>query len=376
MKKNDILLKYIPTPKIYKIKDDPTYYNKSKRSKFLYDTFRKVIDINVKYRNQQLNLEYKTYEKGNKLKLRIIVILLFLIYIIIFSSQTIIDINTKSNIHYITMFYIIYFVLACVLLIYIRIRNKATSTFFFFLSRFLLICGFCIELYDNISNDILNVLITYSFTVSYIFFMSFKILEALLVCISILLLTFGVYYEKNKNMIDICTHFCSNPYLSINNLDHMNISCLCKKQIVIFLISLLSFTLICLSMKYYEIFYLKKKFLFRYKQKVNLAKQIEILHTMLPNFLVEYLLISDPKNDGIMVGKNISGEDRGIISVIFCDIDDFQNMVSTLQPHVLVETLDNLYLYFDKCIKYFNCIKIETVFESYLAASGLSEKKK
>ncbi|CAC9699208.1 guanylyl cyclase beta [Plasmodium sp. DRC-Itaito] len=373
--KNDILLKYIPTPKIYKIKDDPTYYNKSKRSKFLYDTFRKVIDINVKYRNQQLNLEYKTYEKGNKLKLRIIVILLFLIYIIIFSSQTIIDINIKSNIHYITMFYIIYFALACVLLIYIRIRNKGTSTFFFFLSRFLLICGFCIELYDNISNDILNVLITYSFTVSYIFFMSFKILEALLVCISILLLTFWAYYEKNKNMIDICTHFCSNPYLSINNLDHMNISCLCKKQIVIFFISLLSFTLICLSMKYYEIFYLKKKFLFRYKQKVNLAKQIEILHTMLPNFLVEYLLISDPKNDGIMVGKNISGEDRGIISVIFCDIDDFQNMVSTLQPHVLVETLDNLYLYFDKCIKYFNCIKIETVFESYLAASGLSEKK-
>ncbi|SOV18179.1 guanylyl cyclase beta [Plasmodium gaboni] len=373
--KNDLLLKHIPTPKIYKIKDDPTYYNKSKRSKFLYDTFRKVIDINVKYRNQQLNLEYKTYEKGNKLKLRIIVILLFVIYIIIFSSQTIIDINIKSNIHYITIFYIIYFVFSCVLLIYIRIRNKATSTFFFFLSRFLLICGFCIELYDNISNDILNVLITYSFTVSYIFFMSFKILEALLVCISILLLTFWVYYEKNKNMIDICTHFCSNPYLSINNLDHMNISCLCKKQIVIFLISLLSFTLICLSMKYYEIFYLKKKFLFRYKQKVNLAKQIEILHTMLPNFLVEYLLISDPKNDGIMVGKNISGEDRGIISVIFCDIDDFQNMVSTLQPHILVETLDNLYLYFDKCIKYFNCIKIETVFESYLAASGLSEKK-
>uniref|UniRef100_A0A8C9GDW6 Guanylyl cyclase, membrane-like n=1 Tax=Piliocolobus tephrosceles TaxID=591936 RepID=A0A8C9GDW6_9PRIM len=172
-----------------------------------------------------------------------------------------------------------------------------------------------------------------------------------------------------------CKEFCENPYLLYSNLEKNNISCICKKKFFIFLICIISFVFICWSMKHYEIYYLKKKFLLRYRQKVNLSKQTEILHTMLPSFIVEYLLKCGHKSDGIMVGKNMSGEDRGIVSIIFCDVDDFQTMVSTLEPNMLVQTLDNLYLYFDKCVKYFNCIKIETVFESYLSASGISEQK-
>ncbi|KJP87291.1 hypothetical protein AK88_03088 [Plasmodium fragile] len=370
--------KFIPTPKQYCIKDNNNaYYNRTKKTKFIYETFRKVIGINIKYRNQQLNLEYKTYEKRTKLKLRTIGIVLFAIFFIVFFVQALVSKQTKSltfSLNALTYFLILYYFLATVWMIYIRLRNRSNSTLFFFIGKLILLLGFIFELYDNVSNDIINMLIAYSFTVSYIFFLSFKILEGIIICAIVLVLTSWVYYEKNKKLGSMCTKFCENPYLSLQHLEEVNISCLCKQQIVTFLICILSFTFICLSMKYYEIYYLKKKFLFRYKQKVNLTKQIEILHTMLPSFLVEYLLISDPKADGIMVGKNISGEDRGIISVIFCDIDDFQSMVSTLEPHALVETLDNLYLYFDKCIKYFNCIKIETVFESYLAASGLSEK--
>ncbi|CRG93962.1 guanylyl cyclase beta, putative [Plasmodium gallinaceum] len=373
--KNKKLQKLIPSPNIYHIKDDNTYYNKSKKTRFIYNAFRKIIDINVKYRNQQLNLEYKTYEKRNKLKLRIIVIILFFIYFIIFFSQIITSKIIKYPIKCSSILTMVNYILATIILIYVRRRNKSNSTFFFFLAKILLIVGSFLELYDNINNNIINLLVAYSFTVTYIFFFSFKILEGLIICVVMLFIDIWVYYNKNMHISLGCLKFCDNPYLTRKNLEEVNVSCLCKQQIITFLICMLSFTLICLSMKYYEIYYLKKKFLFRYKQKVNLAKQIEILHTMLPSFLVEYLLISDPKADGIMVGKNISGEDRGIISVIFCDIDDFQNMVTTLQPQALVETLDNLYLYFDKCIKYFNCIKIETVFESYLAASGLNEKQ-
>ncbi|GAB67180.1 guanylyl cyclase [Plasmodium cynomolgi strain B] len=376
---NAKLTKFIPTPRQYSIRDDNTYYyNRTKKKKFIYETFRRIIGINIKYRNQQLNLEYKTYEKRTKLKLRTIGIVLFVIFFIIFFVQALVSKYMKKvriSINGLTYFLILYYFLATVWMIYIRLRNRSNSTLFFFIGKLVLIFGFIFELYDNVSNDIINMLIAYSFTISYIFFLSFKILEGIIICTFVLILTSWVYYDKNKMMGSMCTKFCENPYLSLHHLEEVNISCLCKQQVVTFLICTLSFTFICLSMKYYEIYYLKKKFLFRYKQKVNLTKQIEILHTMLPSFLVEYLLISDPKADGIMVGKNISGEDRGIISVIFCDIDDFQSMVSTLQPHALVETLDKLYLYFDKCIKYFNCIKIETVFESYLAASGLSEKQ-
>ncbi|EUD68693.1 guanylate cyclase, other [Plasmodium inui San Antonio 1] len=378
LERNATLTKFIPTPKQYSIREKNKYYNRTKKTKFIYETFRRVIGLNIKYRNQQLNLEYKTYEKRTKLKLRTIGIVLFVIFFIIFSVQAIVSKCTKeitNSLNSLTYFLILYYFLATVWMIYIRLRNRSNSTLFFFIGKMVLIFGFILELYDNVSNDMINMLIGYSFTVSYIFFLSFKILEEIIICTLLLVFTSWVYYRKNKMLSSMCTKFCENPYLSLHHLEEVNISCLCKQQVVTFLICILSFTFICLSMKYYEIYYLKKKFLFRYKQKVNLTKQIEILHTMLPSFLVEYLLISDPKADGIMVGKNISGEDRGIISVIFCDIDDFQSMVSTLEPHALVETLDNLYLYFDKCIKYFNCIKIETVFESYLAASGLSEKQ-
>eukprot|EP00366_Plasmodium_knowlesi_P003788 XP_002261285.1 guanylyl cyclase, putative [Plasmodium knowlesi strain H] len=378
IKGNVNLKKFIPTPKQYSIRDNNTYHSRTKKTKFIYETFRKVIGINIKYRNQQLNLEYKTYEKRNKLKLRTIGIVLFAIFFIMFFAQAVISKCTNSikfSLKTLTYFLILYYFFATVWMVFIRLRNRSNSTLFFFIGKLVLIFGFIFELYENVSNDIINMLVAYSFTVSYIFFLSFKILEGIIICTLVLVLTCWVYYEKNKTLGSMCAKFCEDPYLSLLHLQEVNISCLCKQQIVTFIICMLSFSFICLSMKYYEIYYLKKKFLFRYKQKVNLTKQIEILHTMLPSFLVEYLLISDPKADGIMVGKNISGEDRGIISVIFCDIDDFQSMVSTLQPHALVETLDNLYLYFDKCIKYFNCIKIETVFESYLAASGLSEKQ-
>ncbi|VTZ69357.1 guanylyl cyclase beta, putative [Plasmodium chabaudi chabaudi] len=367
--------KLAPIPKIYTIKEDNAYYGKSKKNKYIFDTLRKIIDIKIKYRNQQLNLEYKTYEKRNKLKIRIIILLLFIIFLVAFTIQIIISKSIEKNLHSLSYLTVIYYMVAILYLIKMLLLNKTNHTYFFIIGKLLLVLGFLLEMSENAVNNIINMLVTYSFTVCYIFFLSFKILDGLLMIITILFVSIWIYYHKNNRLSAMCTDFCDNPYASLDNLEYVNISCICKQQIFTFLICMLSFTLICLFMKYYEIYYLKKKFLTRYKQKVNLGKQIEILHTMLPSFLVEYLLVSDPKADGIMVGKNISGEDRGIISVIFCDIDDFQTMVSTLEAHTLVQTLDNLYLYFDKCIKYFNCIKIETVFESYLAASGLSEKK-
>lgn len=80
----------------------------------------------------------------------------------------------------------------------------------------------------------------------------------------------------------------------------------------------------------------------------------------------------------------IKAEDRGTVSVIFCDVYDFQNVVASVEPTHLVkvrygrlcetdsfQVLDSLFLCFDKCAEQFSCAKIETVFETYLAAAGL-----
>ncbi|KAK6589758.1 hypothetical protein RS030_198 [Cryptosporidium xiaoi] len=146
-------------------------------------------------------------------------------------------------------------------------------------------------------------------------------------------------------------------------------------------------------------------------------RQRQILYTMLPSFIVERLikyqhtnnsmynnkhyernssLLTDSlmnkkeqlldngciinNNYKIMSADNITKsvnyykngvEDRGIVSVLFCDIYDFQSIVEVLQPTKLVSLLDKFFLILDCLIDKYNCTKIETVFETYLIASCL-----
>ncbi|OEH77684.1 guanylate cyclase related protein [Cyclospora cayetanensis] len=59
------------------------------------------------------------------------------------------------------------------------------------------------------------------------------------------------------------------------------------------------------------------------------------------------------------------------LSVLFCDVADFHTLVCAFSlPQDLVKLLDALFLCFDKLSEQFQLVKIETVFETYLAAAG------
>eukprot|EP01054_Gregarina_sp_Poly1_P004165 Gregarina_sp_Poly_1__4164@NODE_227_length_11180_cov_37_243049_g201_i0_p2_GENE_NODE_227_length_11180_cov_37_243049_g201_i0NODE_227_length_11180_cov_37_243049_g201_i0_p2_ORF_typecomplete_len1198_score190_05Guanylate_cyc/PF00211_20/3_8e45Guanylate_cyc/PF00211_20/6_6e40DUF1053/PF06327_14/2_7e02DUF1053/PF06327_14/1_8e04DUF1053/PF06327_14/0_029HNOBA/PF07701_14/19HNOBA/PF07701_14/11Spo7/PF03907_13/13Spo7/PF03907_13/50_NODE_227_length_11180_cov_37_243049_g201_i03173910 len=113
----------------------------------------------------------------------------------------------------------------------------------------------------------------------------------------------------------------------------------------------------------------RKAFLLDYQVEKTRKKQTEILHTMLPAFVVEHMLNGPFNKNGVPVG--LKAEDRGTVSVVFCDVYDFQNIVASVAPTHLVKVLDSLFLCFDKCSERFDCTKIETVFETYLAAAGI-----
>eukprot|EP01053_Blabericola_migrator_P001475 Blabericola_migrator_1__1474@NODE_138_length_13121_cov_86_467826_g120_i0_p1_GENE_NODE_138_length_13121_cov_86_467826_g120_i0NODE_138_length_13121_cov_86_467826_g120_i0_p1_ORF_typecomplete_len3179_score561_38Guanylate_cyc/PF00211_20/1e43Guanylate_cyc/PF00211_20/4_8e38E1E2_ATPase/PF00122_20/1e21E1E2_ATPase/PF00122_20/1_8e04Hydrolase/PF00702_26/9Hydrolase/PF00702_26/7_2e17PhoLip_ATPase_C/PF16212_5/1_8e04PhoLip_ATPase_C/PF16212_5/5_1e10PhoLip_ATPase_C/PF16212_5/1_1e04PhoLip_ATPase_C/PF16212_5/3_6e03 len=113
----------------------------------------------------------------------------------------------------------------------------------------------------------------------------------------------------------------------------------------------------------------RKAFLLDYKVEGTRIRQTEILHTMLPPFVVEHMLNGPFNKNGVPVG--LKAEDRGTVSVLFCDVYDFQNLVASVAPTHLVKVLDSLFLCFDKCSERFRCAKIETVFETYLAAAGI-----
>ncbi|KAH8584993.1 P-type ATpase fused to two adenyl cyclase domains and 21 transmembrane regions [Cryptosporidium sp. chipmunk genotype I] len=97
-------------------------------------------------------------------------------------------------------------------------------------------------------------------------------------------------------------------------------------------------------------------------------RQRQILDTMLPSFIVERLLI-DQKNNSRFSSESV--EDRGTVSILFCDIYDFHSIVAVLQPKKLISLLDHFFLTLDCLIDSYSCTKIETVFETYLVASCL-----
>jgi class 3 adenylate cyclase len=114
----------------------------------------------------------------------------------------------------------------------------------------------------------------------------------------------------------------------------------------------------------------RKQFLLNYQVEACRRKQREILNTMLPSFVVKKMLHSPLNKEGIPL--ELQAQSWTTITIIFCDVYDFQTIVRLLEPTRLVELLDSLFLCFDKCGEQFHCTKIETVFETYLSASGLT----
>ncbi|UKK01592.2 guanylyl cyclase [Theileria orientalis] len=99
-------------------------------------------------------------------------------------------------------------------------------------------------------------------------------------------------------------------------------------------------------------------------------KQSELLNTMLPKTVVSKMINAKLNENGIPVG--FEAESHQNVCVIFADVYNFQNLVATIEPHKLVEIMDNLFLSFDRCSKEFGAVKIETVSETYLTSIGLN----
>ncbi|KAF8823092.1 guanylyl cyclase, partial [Cardiosporidium cionae] len=118
----------------------------------------------------------------------------------------------------------------------------------------------------------------------------------------------------------------------------------------------------------------RKTFLLNYQLELSSNKQTEILNALLPSFVVQEILNSPCSFENIPV--MIAAEDCGIVTVIFCDVYDFQNLVANVEPTEIVKFLDLVFLTFDQCAEHFGCLKIETVSECYLCASGLKFEKK
>lgn len=101
------------------------------------------------------------------------------------------------------------------------------------------------------------------------------------------------------------------------------------------------------------------------KVQIEISKAKSVLSFLLPPFVTKRV------NDGV---RYIS-EYQGVVSVIFCDINNFESILKYYSPQELTAFLDEVYGRFDQICMLSGCTKIETVGKTYMACAGLRDSE-
>ena len=101
------------------------------------------------------------------------------------------------------------------------------------------------------------------------------------------------------------------------------------------------------------------------KVQIEIQKTKSVLSYLLPEFVRKRV------KDGV---RYIS-EDQGVISVVFCDIYNFEEILKVYTAKELTLFLDDLFGKFDQKCSLSGCTKIETVGKTYMACAGLKDSK-
>ena len=90
-----------------------------------------------------------------------------------------------------------------------------------------------------------------------------------------------------------------------------------------------------------------------------------ILSIMLPQFV----------RNRVKLGERYIAMDQGEVTILFCDICDFDRICKEYTPNELTSFLDQIFSGFDSLCENIGVTKIETVGKTYMACSGLKDSE-
>jgi class 3 adenylate cyclase len=138
------------------------------------------------------------------------------------------------------------------------------------------------------------------------------------------------------------------------------------KTIIASIVFSLIITAVYLFASYRTELYRRTQYAFYYSIQAKLEQVSAILSCLLPPFVKKRV------KDGV----RYIAEEKGVVSVLFCDIYDFNTIVETYCPDELISLLNDVFSRFDKLCSVFGVAKVETVGKTYLACSGLKDSEK
>ena len=147
------------------------------------------------------------------------------------------------------------------------------------------------------------------------------------------------------------------PLLSNYSLLGLEVACYCVTYLGVCLMS---------SLVAYHIDKSKRKeFVLVQKVQIEIQKTKSVLSYLLPAFVMQRV------QDGV---RYIS-DNQGVVSVIFCDIYNFESILKYYNPQELTAFLDEVFDRFDQICMLSGCTKIETVGKTYMACAGLKDSE-
>ncbi|OMJ83656.1 hypothetical protein SteCoe_15383 [Stentor coeruleus] len=140
-----------------------------------------------------------------------------------------------------------------------------------------------------------------------------------------------------------------------------SMSILCIIYSIFVLVSLTLFTSIFGYMleKYY-----RNVFKLTIYIKKQVEKSLSILEILLPELVI----------DRVKAGVRYIADDQGEVTVLFCDICNFEQLCNEYQPNEFSALLDSVFSIFDELCENYGITKIETVGKTYMACSGLNKQ--
>ena len=127
----------------------------------------------------------------------------------------------------------------------------------------------------------------------------------------------------------------------------------------------LGISALCIVITYLMDLNSRNQYVFIQNIEIRLEKVSNILSYLLPEFVKKRV------KDGI----RYIAEDKGTVSVIFCDIYNFDRIIADYSPNELIHFLDDVFSKFDKLCESVGVTKIETVGKTYLACAGLKDSE-
>ena len=132
-----------------------------------------------------------------------------------------------------------------------------------------------------------------------------------------------------------------------------------------YIIILIGVTVMAALLGYHLIYGDRKEFQLFQQTCADVQRCRDILGCLLPEFV----------RSRVREGARYIAEEKGVVSVVFCDIYDFDNITATMKPNEITEFLDDLFQKFDELCTINGVVKIETVGKTYMACAGLKDSE-